>query len=115
MEHNEMFITLVSSLSSQAWIQLGKIKNPVTDKLEKNLDAASMSIDMLVMIQKKTKNNLEEYEDKLLDQSLNDLRMNFVFEKNSKSNNKDNKKKADKKADKKKSKTSKKSTPKKKK
>jgi len=41
-----------------------------------------MSIDMLAMIQEKTKNNLDEYESKLLDQSLNDLKMNFVFEKN---------------------------------
>ena len=82
MDNNQLFVTLVSSLSSQAWIQMGKIKNPVTDKIEKNLDAASMSIDMLAMIQEKTKNNLDDYESKLLDQSLNDLKMNFVFEKN---------------------------------
>lgn len=84
MDNNQLFVTLVSSLSSQAWIQMGKIKNPVTDKIEKNLDAASMSIDMLAMIQAKTKNNLDDYESKLLDQSLNDLKMNFVFEKNKK-------------------------------
>ena len=67
MENNELFITLISSLSSQAWIQLGKMKNPVTDKIEKNLEAASMSIDMLSMLHEKTKNNLEEYEAKLLE------------------------------------------------
>ena len=89
MNSNELFITLISSLTSQAWVQLGKIKNPVTDKIEKNLDAASMSIDMLTMIQEKTKNNLEEYEAKLLEQSLNDLRMNFVFEKKSESSDVD--------------------------
>jgi len=83
MDTNQLFITLISSLSSQAWIQMGKIKNPVTDEIEKNLEAASMSIDMLGMIQEKTKNNLDEYESKLLDQSLKDLKMNFVFEKNS--------------------------------
>lgn len=87
MNNNELFITLVSSLTSQAWIQLGKMKNPASDKIEKNLEAASMSIDMLTMIQDKTKNNLDEYESKLLEQSLNDLRMNFVFEKNQESEN----------------------------
>ena len=87
MNNNELFITLVSSLTSQAWVQLGKMKNPVSDKIEKNLEAASMSIDMLTMIQDKTKNNLDEYESKLLEQSLNDLRMNFVFEKNQESEN----------------------------
>ena len=89
MKNNELFITLISSLSSQAWIQLGKMKNPVTDKIEKNLEAASMSIDMLSMIYEKTKNNLDEYESKLLEQSLNDLRMNFVFEKKNNSTNAD--------------------------
>ena len=62
MNNNELFITLISSLTSQAWIQLGKMKNPVSDTIEKNLEAASMSIDMLTMIQDKTKNNLDEYE-----------------------------------------------------
>ncbi len=109
MNNNELFITLVSSLTSQAWIQLGKMKNPVSDKIEKNLEAASMSIDMLTMIQDKTKNNLDEYESKLLEQSLNDLRMNFVFEKNQESENEE-KPESDKKK-----KTTKKKKPKKKK
>ena len=109
MNNNELFITLVSSLTSQAWIQLGKMKNPVSDKIEKNLEAASMSIDMLTMIQDKTKNNLDEYESKLLEQSLNDLRMNFVFEKNQESESEE-KPESDKKK-----KTTKKKNPKKKK
>ena len=108
MNNNELFVTLVSSLTSQAWMQLGKIKNPVTDKIEKNLDAASMSIDMLSMLQEKTKNNLDEYESKLLEQSLNDLRMNFVFEKNAKSTDAEKLKKNDNPEAKKKPKTLKK-------
>tara|TARA_B100001287_G_C22667490_1_gene523570 strand:- start:1894 stop:2208 length:315 start_codon:yes stop_codon:yes gene_type:complete len=87
MNNNELFMTLISSLASQAWIQLGKIKNPATDKLEKNLEAASMSIDMLSMLKEKTKDNLEDYEVQMLDKSLNDLKMNFVFEKNQKDDN----------------------------
>ena len=115
MNNTQLFVTLVSSLTSQAWMQLGKIKNPVTDKIEKNLDAASMSIDMLNMLQEKTKNNVDEYESKLLEQSLNDLRMNFVFEKNSESKDA-NLEKDDKIKEKKKPKTTKKKVaPKKKK
>jgi type III secretory pathway component EscR len=108
MNNNELFVTLISSLTSQAWIQLGKIKNPVNDKIEKNLEAASMSIDMLTMIKDKTKNNLEEYESKLLEQSLNDLRMNFVFEKNKKEDSNEEKNPKDEKKDKPKKKVSKK-------
>ena len=92
MDNDQLFITLISSLSSQAWIQMGKIKNPMTDKIEKNLEAASMSIDMLAMIQEKTKNNLNEYESKLLDQSVKDLKMNFVFEQNNSEEDKKTKK-----------------------
>ena len=91
MDNDQLFITLISSLSSQAWIQMGKIKNPMSDKIEKNLEAASMSIDMLAMIQEKTKNNLNDYESKLLDQSLKDLKMNFVFEKNKSDDKEDTK------------------------
>ena len=108
MDTNQLFITLISSLSSQAWIQMGKIKHPVTDKLEKNLDAASMSIDMLSMIQEKTKNNLDEYESKLLEQSLKDLKMNFVFEKNSNPEKEPEAKEKKKETPKKKAKTTKK-------
>tara|TARA_B100001057_G_scaffold468694_1_gene528145 strand:- start:1135 stop:1449 length:315 start_codon:yes stop_codon:yes gene_type:complete len=97
MNNNELFMTLISSLASQAWIQLGKIKNPATDKLEKNLDAASMSIDMLSMLKEKTKGNLEDYEAQMLDKSLNDLKMNFVFEKNQKDDNSEKSKKTTKK------------------
>ncbi len=107
MDNDQLFITLISSLSSQAWIQMGKIKNPMTDKIEKNLEAASMSIDMLAMIQEKTKNNLNEYENKLLEQSVKDLKMNFVFEKNNSEEKEEveEKKEAEPKKEKKKQKT----------
>ena len=114
MENNHLFITLVSSLSSQAWIQMGKIKNPVTDKIEKNLEAASMSIDMLGMIQEKTKNNLDEYEKQLLEQSLKDLKMNFVFEKNNSSKEENSKSEKSNSKDKKKTTNTKKTSKKKK-
>mgnify|MGYP001250744242 FL=1 len=115
MNNNELFMTLVSSLASQAWMQLGKIKNPITDKVEKDLGAASMSIDMLSMIQEKTKGNLEDYESQLLEKTLNDLRMNFVFEKNQDTENNESKESDEPEKPEKTKKAKKKSTPKKKK
>tara|TARA_Y100001970_G_scaffold274988_1_gene375615 strand:- start:2999 stop:3343 length:345 start_codon:yes stop_codon:yes gene_type:complete len=114
MNNSELFITLISSLASQAWIQLGKVKNPMTDKIEKNLEAASMSIDMLSMLQEKTKNNIEEYEAKLLEKTLNDLKMNFVFEKNQDTDAKNNDEDKNTNSEKKNVKTEKKSKKKKK-
>ena len=80
-QNSIMFISLVSSLGSQAWIQMGKMKNPATDKIERNLDAASMSIDMLAMLKEKTKGNISEEIGKILDGMLSELRLNYVDEK----------------------------------
>ncbi len=86
-EHNvdknsQLFVGLVASLSSQAWMQMGKIKNPMTDKIERDLDGASMSIDMITMMKAKTEGNLSDEENNFVEQTLRDLQMNFVSEKN---------------------------------
>jgi len=75
-----LFITLVQQYQMQAWISLGKLKNPVTDKIERNLDLAKMSIDMLDMLKEKTRGNLSEEETRMLDQTLADLKLNYVDE-----------------------------------
>ncbi|MBN2226311.1 MAG: DUF1844 domain-containing protein [candidate division Zixibacteria bacterium] len=80
-KHIDMhFFTLVSSLQMAAWQQMGKIASPISGKVERNLDQARASIDMLNMIFEKTKGNLSGEEDKLLLQILYDLRMNYLDE-----------------------------------
>ncbi len=74
------FFTLISSLQMAAWQQMGKIASPISGKVERNLDQARASIDMLNMISEKTKGNLNDEENKLLSQILYDLRMNFLDE-----------------------------------
>ena len=79
---DQLFLNLVLSLHSAAMQQMGKLKNPMTDTIERNLGQAELSIDMLDMIKKKTEGNLGEEEDKFLTQMLNELKMNFMDEKN---------------------------------
>lgn len=79
---DQLFLNLVLSLHSAAMQQMGKLKNPITDKVERNLGQAELSIDMLDMIKKKTEGNLSEEENKFLKQMLNELKMNFMDEKN---------------------------------
>ena len=84
MENNknmQLFMGLCTSLVSQAWMQLGKIKNPMTDKIDIDLNAASLTIDMLSMLKEKTKGNISDDESKILDQSISELKMNFVMSK----------------------------------
>ena len=79
---NQLFYSLVYSLQMQAMINLGKLKNPMTDKIEKDLEAARISIDMIEMIREKSLNNLSEEENRFITNSLSDLRLNFVEETN---------------------------------
>ncbi len=57
-KNTQLLFGLVTSLSSQAWIQLGKIKNPINDKIVRDIEAASMTIDMLAMLKEKTSGNI---------------------------------------------------------
>ncbi len=74
------FIQLVLMFQTAALQQMGKVQNPLTQKIERDLDQARLSIDILEMIQNKTKNNLSENEKKYLEHALFELRMNFVDE-----------------------------------
>jgi hypothetical protein len=76
----QLFYSLIYSFQMQTWMSLGKIKNPVTDKVEKDLNAAQMTIDIIDMLKEKTMNNLTENERKFLEQVLADLKLNYVHE-----------------------------------
>jgi len=82
LTEQQLFDQLISSLVHSAWVYLGKIKNPMNDKLEKNVDQASVQIDMLDMLFKRMTGNLSEEEDKYLGHIIRELKMNFVEEKN---------------------------------
>lgn len=74
------FLQLVSSLQSSTWFLLGKIMNPMTGKAEKDLGGAKAVIDTLLMLKNKTKGNLTLNEQKLLDNVISNLEINFVEE-----------------------------------
>ena len=82
LTEQQLFDQLISSLVHSAWVYLGKIKNPMNDKLEKNVNQASVQIDMLDMLFKRMTGNLSEEEDKYLGHVIRELKMNFVEEKN---------------------------------
>ncbi len=77
----QLFDNLISSLVHSVWISLGKIKNPLSDKIERNLFAASMNIDMLDMLYKRMDGNLSEQENSYLSHILSELKMNYLEEK----------------------------------
>jgi len=72
------FATFVVSLSTQALMHLGEIPDPMTNQLERDLPAAQHVIDILGMLQEKTRGNLDQDEEGLLRSILFDLRMKYV-------------------------------------
>ena len=78
--HPILFMQLVMQNQQIAMMAMGKIKNPVTDKIDRNLEYAKISIDTLDMLQARTKGNLSEYEEKFLAEALKDLKLNYVDE-----------------------------------
>ena len=82
LTEQQLFDQLISSLVHSAWVYLGKIKNPMNDKLEKNVEQASVQIDMLDMLFKRMTGNMSEEEDEYLGHVIRELKMNFVEENN---------------------------------
>jgi len=72
------FSTFVLSLGSSALMHLGELENPASGKPQKDLGMAKHTIDLLSMLQAKTKGNLNAQEDKLLESLLFDLRLRYV-------------------------------------
>lgn len=72
------FSTLIMSLGSSTIMSLGLAQNPQTGKTEIDLNIAKFNIDLLLMLQDKTKNNLNEDEEKFLKALVTDLQMKYV-------------------------------------
>lgn len=80
-QQNELlFMQVVMMFQGMAMQNLGKVMNPVTNQIERNLDQAKNMIDLLGMLEAKTNGNLNENEKRLLDHALYELRMNYVDE-----------------------------------
>jgi hypothetical protein len=75
-----LFMNLVTMLHALAWQQMGKMKNPLTDKVEVNLEGARNFIDSLEMLHQKTNGNLSPEEERLLSDLLKELRLNYIDE-----------------------------------
>ncbi len=72
------FSTFVLGLSTQALMHLGEIASPLTGQLERDLPTGKHVIDILGILREKTRGNLEQAEEHLLDSILYDLRRRYV-------------------------------------
>lgn len=79
-KNDQLFASLLYLFHTTGMQGLGKLMNPVTQKIEKNVAQAKESIEMLEMLKQKTQGNLNPELTRLLDQFLTDLRLNYVDE-----------------------------------
>ena len=75
-----MFLQLVLGLQQSGMMSLGKLMNPISRRVEANLDVARDTIDTLAALEARTQGNLEPDEARVLTQVLTDLRMNYLEE-----------------------------------
>ncbi|MCC6649533.1 MAG: DUF1844 domain-containing protein [Candidatus Eisenbacteria bacterium] len=75
-----LFLQLILGMQQAAMMGLGKLMNPMTGKIERNLESAKNAIDTLGAIEARVRGNLEADEQRVLTQVLTDLRLNYVDE-----------------------------------
>jgi hypothetical protein len=79
-KESALFMGLVMMFHTAAMQHLGKIKNPLTDKVERNLDQAQFAIDILDVLASKTKGNLSDEESRFLTNTVKELKLNYIDE-----------------------------------
>lgn len=75
------FATFIFSLNSSALVQLGMMEDPMTGQKTKNLPLAKQTIDVISMLEEKTRGNLDADESAMIKNILYDLRILYVKEK----------------------------------
>mgnify|MGYP006211008245 CR=1 FL=1 len=79
-KNDQLFMQLLYMFHTSAMQGLGKIADP-TGQVSRNLEYVSQTIDLMVMLKEKTKGNISEDIEKVLDGMLSELKLNYVDEK----------------------------------
>jgi len=77
-----LFTQLVVMFHAATMQQLGKVQSSISGKIERDLVGAQGSIDILDMLREKTKGNLTADEERLINDLLRELKLNYVDEVN---------------------------------
>lgn len=72
------FSTFILSLSTSALVHLAELPDPISNEKKVNLPLAKQTIAIIEMLKEKTKGNLTEEEDQLIEDLLYDLRLKYV-------------------------------------
>jgi hypothetical protein len=79
-KNTSLFFSLIMTFQTAAMQQMGKLKNPISDKIERDLQQAQLSIDILDMLEEKTRGNVSDDESRFLKGILQEVKLNYVDE-----------------------------------
>jgi len=79
-KHDQVLLTLAMNLQGGAMVQLGKLADPVSGEVTRNLDGARYAIDVLEMLQAKGRDNTDAEIIGMLDRLVMDLQLNYMDE-----------------------------------
>ena len=80
-KEERLFLYLVNTFKTSAMVALGKMENPMTNKIQINLQQASYYVDLLDMLQSKAKGNMSQYEEQMLINTVSELNMEIIKQK----------------------------------
>ncbi len=80
MMKDKLFMGLLHGLHLQAMVSMGKIENPISGKIEKNIEMARLNIELLEELKQKTNGNLEKIEENELVKIISELQITFIEE-----------------------------------
>ncbi|MCF8091151.1 MAG: DUF1844 domain-containing protein [Desulfotignum sp.] len=72
------FSSFILSIYSSGLVQLGKVEDPSTGQIKKDLTVAKYTVDMMAMLSEKTKGNLNKDEENLMRALLSEIRLAYV-------------------------------------
>ena len=79
-KHDQVLLTLAMNLQGGAMVQLGKLADPVSGDLARNMDGARYAIDVLEMLQAKCREGTDAEIIGMLDRMVMDLQLNYMEE-----------------------------------
>jgi hypothetical protein len=79
-KHDQALMMLALNLQTGALVQLGKLADPQSGQMRRDLEGARLSIDLLDMLKAKTKGNAHPEVAGLLSRAAMDLKLNYMDE-----------------------------------
>ena len=75
---SKLFMGFLAQMVQQGLMLMGAVENPYTGQREVDLEGAQQTIELLAVIQEKTKGNLAEQESRMLNEALREMQLHYV-------------------------------------